>query len=323
MPILVITGQKPITKSKQGQFQIIDAVSMMKPVTKSSTTLIDPTKVPSLIAHLLQDAEAEKPGAVHLELPEDIAGMHLPDLQLIPLEKVRRPIPDEKAIKQLKQMIEIAQTPLLLVGAGANRKRVTKRLTHLITTYNIPFFTSQMGTGVVDERLPQYIGTAALTAHDHLHATIAEADLIIAIGHDIAEKPTHLIERGKTNVIHIHFIPAQFDALYEPVLQVVGDIGNTLRQLAETGLDPTQRDHTMLYAKALEARQQLLNHARSHYKQDIMMPARLIDELRLLLHDDDIITLDNGLYKVWFARNYPCHMPNTLLLDNALATMGA
>jgi acetolactate synthase-1/2/3 large subunit len=91
-----------------------------------------------------------------------------------------------------------------------------------------------MGKGVVDERLPQYIGTAALTSNDHLHDAIAEADCIIAIGHDISEKPTNLIEVGKTSVVHLHFTPAQFDTLYRPELQIVGDIANTLRQIHET-----------------------------------------------------------------------------------------
>jgi len=181
MPVIVITGQKPIKKSKQGRFQVIDVVGMMKPVTKYSTSIVDASRVASTLAHAFLTAESERPGAVHIELPEDIAGEKASDSDPIVSEKVRRPVIDDKALTSLIKKIEQAQRPMILVGAGANRKRVSKYLTKFIQLYNIPFFCSQMGKGVVDERLAQYIGTAALTSGDYIHEVIDQSDLILSV----------------------------------------------------------------------------------------------------------------------------------------------
>ena len=321
MPILVITGQKPIRESKQAKFQIIDVVAMMKPVTKFSTSIADWSKIPSVIAHAFRIAEEERPGAVHIELPEDIAWFEVSNnIKPIVYEKMRRPIPDDKSIQLLIQKIEKAKTPLILVWAWANRKRVSKYLTAFIEQHNIPFFTSQMGKGVVDERNPQYIWTAALTNNDIIHEAIKLADIIITIGHDTIEKPTHIIDDTKTEIIHINYFPAEFDELYKPSLQIIGDIWNTMRQLTESQIDTSHYSFWDIYniKKKIEESTNKIDS-----NSDIIWPQYLIKTLRSQLEDDSIIALDNGLYKVWFARNYPCYQPHTLLLDNALATMGA
>ncbi len=320
MPILVITGQKPIRESKQAKFQIIDVVAMMKPVTKFSTSIADGSKIPSIVAHAFRIAEEERPGAVHIELPEDIAGFEVAShLKPIVYEKMRRPIPDDKSISLLIDKLEKAKTPLILVGAGANRKRVSKYLTAFIDQHNIPFFTSQMGKWVVDERNTHYIGTAALTNNDIIHQAIKLADLIITIGHDTIEKPTHIIDDTKTEIIHINYFPAEFDELYKPTLQIIGDIGNTMRQLTERTIKSDHYDFSSIYAIREKIQ---LSTTQTGAHSDIIWPQYLITSLRSQLADDAIVALDNGLYKVWFARNYPCHQTNTLLLDNALATMG-
>jgi acetolactate synthase-1/2/3 large subunit len=323
MPVLVITGQKPVKKSKQGRFQVIDVVSMMKPITKFTTSLIDASRVATTIAHAIHTAEDEKPWAVHIELPEDIAREDAHGYTPFTFEKIRRPIPDDKAIAQLISSLETAKTPVLLIGAGANRKRITNYLTKVIKKYHLPFFTSQMGKGVVDERMPEYIWTAALTSGDYLHEAIKQADLIIAIGHDTIEKPTNLIELGKTKVVHINFTPAEMNELYHPDLQIIGDIGNTLRRLFEADINTSNRDLKPLVDAANHAKIQLSTTITEALSQWVITPARVAATLRKEINDDAIICLDNGLYKVRFARNFPCYHPNTLLLDNALATMWA
>lgn len=144
-PIMVITGQKPIKKSKQGLFQIIDVVAMMKPITKFATSIVSAARIPYILENAFKNAVSERPGAVHIELPEDIATEEVDEIPEISTEKIRRPIVDEKAILRLKREIENAKKPIILIGAGANRKRITKYLTKFIEKNNIPFFASQMG----------------------------------------------------------------------------------------------------------------------------------------------------------------------------------
>lgn len=325
MPVIVITGQKPIKTSKQGQFQIIDVVGMMRPITKYATTVISGSKLPYIMHNAFAIATAERPGAVHIELPEDIAEEYVENY--IPLsfsEKVRRPQIDEKALEHLVNELSQAKTPLILIGAGANRKRVSKYLTKFITKYNIPFFCSQMGKGVVDESLPQYIGTAALTQNDFVHTAIAHADLILSVGYDPIEKPTTLLGAGGTKTIHINYYETSHDYVYHPYLEIIGDIGNTFRQLSDNVDISQARDFSQVYPKSAEYLSKLdHDYLQEHIGNGIMWPRELAHILRQNLQKDDILTLDNGLYKVWFARHYRCFAPNTLLLDNALATMGA
>ena len=230
MPMLMITGQKPIKSSKQGQFQIVDIVEMMRPLTKYTHQIVSGDSVPSRVREAFRLAEEERPGAVHLELPEDIA-CEQTDTPLFPKDRVRRPIPEEKAIAQAADLIEAAQSPLLLIGAGANRKRTSKMLFNFIRDTGIPFFTTQMGKGVVDERDPLFLGNAALSAHDPLHCAIDRADLIINVGHDVVEKPPFFMEADGLQVIHVNFSSASVDPVYFPQLEVIGDIGNSIWQL--------------------------------------------------------------------------------------------
>lgn len=150
-----------------------------------------------------------------------------------------------------------------------------------------------MGKGVLDERLPQFIGTAALTTNDHIHDVIALADLIIAVGHDTIEKPTHHIEGDETDVVHVNFSPAAYDELYKPSLEIIGDIGSTFWQLSEATIDTSRHDCALIYDKASVAKETLHHYAKQQYNSDTMMPARLIHELREALDEDDIVALDN------------------------------
>lgn len=325
LPVILITGQKPVRKTKQGQFQVIDVVEMMKPVTKHSSTIASIHNIPSTIRHAWKLAEAEKPWAVHIELPEDIARETSTDtLKPLPVHPVRRPIIDEKVPAQLVEHLEHAKHPIILIGPSANRKRVTKYLTEFITKYNIPFFTSQMGKGVVDETLPQCLGTAALTSDDHIHEAIALSDCIIAVGHDTVEKPTYALEDTQVALIHIDFSPAEVTQLYAPTYEAVWDIAHTFRQLAtQCSIDTSSREFAEIYSIRNAYMKTIQLEIVDAIEHNEHTPLKLISALQSTLEPDDTLCLDNGLYKVWIARNYLAKKPNTVLLDNALATMGA
>lgn len=325
-PLMVITGQKPIKKSKQWQFQIIDVVGMMKPITKFATTIVSGNKIPYTLQNAFKIAKSERPGAVHIELPEDIASEEVSlSEKLYFHEKVRRPVMDEKAKDLLVKELSKAKKPMILIGAGANRKRIRTYLSAFIEKYNIPFFTSQMGKWVLDERMEQYIGSAALTSGDGIHDMIQEADLILSVWYDPIEKPTHVIGEGGVKNIHINFYEAHLDEVYAPYLEIIGDIGNIFWQLTQSDIDTDSWDFESIYTKKKQYFASLDTHLRNEVEAEtnILWPRQLVADVRAVLQEDDIVALDNGLYKVWFARNYSSYHANTLLLDNALATMGA
>lgn len=320
MPMIMLAGQKPIRKSKQGRFQIVDVVGLMKPITKYSQQIVDGNNVPAMVRDAFRIAMEERPGAAYLELPEDIAEEDT-DASLFEVVGHRRPSADHKSIDAAVEMIQNAKLPLLLVGAAANRKLAGKMLRKFVDETGIYFFNTQLGKGVIDERHPQYLGTAALSSNDYLHCAIERADLIINVGHDVIEKPPFFMEKGGKKVIHMNFFAAQIDDVYFPQLNVVGDISSSMWEISEKIKISKDRDFS--YFKRVKDK--VDSHITKYFKDDRfpMLPQRLVNLLRQNLDDEDIVTLDNGVYKIWFARNYECRAPNTMLLDNALATMGA
>jgi acetolactate synthase-1/2/3 large subunit len=320
MPMLMITGQKPIKSSKQGHFQIINVVEMMRPVTKYCQQIVHGNGIPAKIREAFRIAEQERPGAVHLELPEDVAREPAEPF-LFPVEQIRRPAAESKAVRRAAEAIQGAKRPLLLIGAGANRSMTSRMLSRFIDTLGIPFFTTQMGKGVVDERHPLYLGTAALSENDMLHEAVNRSDLIINVGHDVVEKPPFFMHAGGAEVLHVNYSPAEVDPVYFPRLQVIGDVANAIWQIGEqvTRQDSWETDCFLEVKRSIDE----LMAAQVGSSSFPIKPQRLVRDVRAAVPDDGIIALDNGMYKIWFARNYPAYRPNTILLDNALAAMGA
>ncbi len=318
MPLLVITGQKPIKKSAQGKFQIIDVIGMMRPITKLSEMIVSADRIPSSVYNAVRTAEHERPGAVHLELPEDVAD-EISEAPPIKWQKMRRPNPDEKSIIKLVVAVQRAKSPIIMMGAGANRKLVRKQLKKFIQKTNIPFVSTQLGKGVVDENDTRYIGTAALSSHDFVHKALRRADLILMIGHDIVEKPP-AIKESVQKLIHINFLPAEIDDVYTPDIEVVGDISYALWALTEA-VEVQSWDFSKFYEIKAKFNESIAKKAQSN--DFPIKPPRFVTALKNVLPKDSILSLDNGMYKIWIARNYPAYRQNSVLLDNALATMGA
>ena len=320
MPLVMITGQKPINTSKQGEFQIIDIVDMFRPVTKYTQQIVGADYIPARIREAFRIAEEERPGAVHLELPEDVASEET-SAHLLPIVEPRRPIAEQKAISRAVAKIEAAKRPILLIGAGANRKLTSKMLTRLVDSLCIPFVTTQMGKGVIDETSEHFIGCAALSENDFVHRALEKSDLVINIGHDVVEKPPFLMKEGGFEVIHVNFSPARVDPVYFPQTEVVGDIANSVWQILNEIHPQSHWD----FSDFKHIREALGKHVADFEKKESVpiTPQQLVCEVAEIMDDEGVLSLDNGLYKIWFARNFRAKQRNGILLDNALATMGA
>jgi acetolactate synthase-1/2/3 large subunit len=320
MPLVVITGQKPIKAGLQGKFQILDIVAMMRPLVKDSDQIVYGRQIPSLVRGAFRIAEEERPGAVHLELPEDIARDEVKDERVFPRQTIHRVFASDRAIEKALDLIKSAKRPLILVGAGSNRKRIRKQLSEFVEKTKIMFFNTQMGKGVLSGSDEYFIGTAAFSSKDYVHEAIKKADLIINVGHDIIEKPPFIMKGDSQKVLHVNFNSAQIKDIYYPQVEVVGNLSNSIQRLTE-GLNGQTFDNS--WATEIQNK---IRYAIHHLDDDNsfpMLPQRVVSDVRKALDDDGIVSLDNGMFKLWFARHYHTHQPNTLLLDNALATMGA
>jgi acetolactate synthase I/II/III large subunit len=321
MPMLMITGQKAIKSARQARFQVVDIVGAMRPLTKMTRQIVSAASIPTLVREAFRIATEERPGPVHLELPEDIAAEEAV-ADIVPAHPIDRAVAPPAALDRIAAMILAAKCPLIMIGAAGSRPRLVEPLSDFVCRTRIPFFNTQMGKGAVTGGSNLYLGTAALTERDYVHDAIDRADLIVTIGHDVVEKPPFLMGGAAAHrkVVYIGYVSAHVEEVFFPDAELVGDIGASVIALADRLEGKLQPDAGML-----DLRQSILDHLNEGAEADRfpVTPQRLVHDIRAAMPDDGIACLDNGMYKIWFARNYRTHVANTLLLDNALATMGA
>ncbi|MBV9629678.1 MAG: acetolactate synthase large subunit [Xanthobacteraceae bacterium] len=320
MPMVMITGQKGILSRKQAQFQLVDIVATMTPLTKMARQIVSPTTIPTLVRDAFRVAEQERPGPVHLELPEDIAAELVESVPLVTRHHIDQPIASAQALDHAAELIRAAQRPLVMLGAGASRPRLAAPLSDFVRRLRVPFFNTQMGKGSVSGNSELYMGTAALSERDYVHRAIDRADLIVAIGHDAVEKPPFLMGPNGPSVLHVGYLPATVEEVFFPNAELIGDVGPTLRLLADRLEGKLPRAGALL-----PLRDDILARIadRAEENRFPLTPQRIVHEVRQVIPESGIVCLDNGMYKIWLARNYRTRVANTLLLDNALATMGA
>jgi acetolactate synthase-1/2/3 large subunit len=321
MPMIMITGQKAIMTARQARFQIVDVIASMKPLTKMTRQIVSVASIPTIVREAFRVAQDERPGPVHLELPEDVAGEDIANApRLVPPPQVNIPVAHPAALDRAAAMIIAAKRPLVMLGAAASRPRSTAGLAGFVLRTGIPYFTTQMGKGTVAGGSNLYMGTTALSERDYVHEAIDKADLIIAIGHDTIEKPPFIMGPKGPQVIHVGYTPAHVEEVYFPQAEVIGDVGPSLELLAD------RVEGKVRNAKALlPLREGILARIADRADEERFPPTpqRIVRDVRQVIPSDGIVALDNGMYKIWFARNYRTYVANTLLLDNALATMGA
>ncbi len=317
-PFISISGQKALFDNWQARFQLVDVVRMMEPLCKKAVSIADPGTIPTVIRNAFKHAEAERPGAVHIELPEDVAEKET-DAVVQRRAKIEIPYPDPAAIEKAATMICEAKKPLIIVSSGANRTSITDELEDFARKTGIYLVHTQMGKGVVPDDCPCSLFATGIHAHDYVNCGIDEADLIITVGYDIVEYPPYLWNRMlDKKIINIDFVESLPDRYFNPDLEVIGDIAASIREIAAR--IPGKREFPIFAATRAFIEGKINAYEGKSYPP---LPHSVVQSVREVLGRKDIISLDNGIYKLWFSRLYKTYAPNTVLLDNALATMGA
>ena len=317
-PLVSISAQKSRKENWQGKFQLVDVINMMKPITKKAASIFDPNTIPTMLRNAFKTAEAERPGAVHLELPEDVAEEEV-SAGVQKRGEVRRPGPDHRAIDRAVELIEQAKNPLLIVSSGANRKRVSQYLLDLVNRTGLYVVHTQMGKGVLPDDCENSLFSTGIHKHDYVNCGIDKADLIITVGYNIGEYPPSIWNRNlDKTILNIDFVESEPDLYFNPLVEVIGDISHSLRRIAER-IRGRRSFPVFARARALIERK-MDDFVESRYP---LLPHEIVKSVREVMSREDIVALDNGIYKLWFSRLYRTFKPNTFLLDNALATMGA
>jgi acetolactate synthase-1/2/3 large subunit len=322
-PMLVITGQGSTTRLHKESHQAMDVVRMFEPITKWARTIWQPETIPEMVHKAIRLAEREKPGACHLELPEDVAKEDT-DGECFNPEKVRRPVPDDKIVDQVMDIILTAKRPIILAGNGAIRTRASRQLCRFVQQTGIGVVTTFMGKGCIPRSSPSYLFTAGLQAHDLPDRALDNADVVITLGYDIVEYHPRLWNRHPENkkIIHIDFLPAEADTHYRCTKEVVGDLAHTLWMFNERIQASPPDFHVEEHASIREEMLADIAEFKDDDTEGMLRPQKLIWDAREVLGPEDILISDVGAHKMWIARYYHCDEPNTCLISNGFASMG-
>ena len=322
-PMLVLTGQGSSQRLHKESHQIMDVITMYSPVTKWATSILHQDNIPEIVRKAVRTARAEKPGAVLIELPEDIAKLDT-TTRPIPPRRFRRPGPDKKIMDQAFEMLKQAKRPVILAGNGCIRKRTAKQLRAFCERTGIGVISTFMAKGCVDMDADYCLYTIGLQAKDVVACALDAADLVLSFGYDMVEYHPHLWNRdGNKKIIHADFHPAEIDACYHPEIELIGDMAHTLTMFNDR-IDAAGGLQFELNQQ-VETRRQM--HAElAQYKDDdaegLLKPQKVLWDVREAMKPEDILLSDVGAHKMWIARHYHCHEPNTCLIPNGFCSMG-
>ena len=322
-PMLVLTGQGSTDRLHKESHQIMDVVSMFKPVTKWATTILNVDTIPEIVRKAVRLARTEKPGAVHIELPEDIASMDASGTPMLP-KRFRRPVPDDKIVDQAFEMLNTARRPIIIAGNGCIRRRASKQLRLLCEKTGIGVISTFMAKGCVDMDADYCLYTVGLGSKDRVSAAIDQADLVITLGFDMVEYHPQLWNADKNNkILHADFLPAEIDEHYHPETEVIGDLAHALwmlnQRIDERGLPDYDFD---LQREVRAAMADDLAEHKNDETTGSIRPQKALWDAREVMGPHDILLSDVGAHKMWIARHYQCHEPNTCLIPNGFCSMG-
>ena len=322
-PMLVLTGQGSTQRLHKESHQIMDVVKMFEPVTKWATTVLHPETIPEIVRKAVRVARTEKPGAVHIELPEDLAKEDTSSKPIKP-QRYMRSVPDEEAIDNAFEVIASSKRPIILAGNGVVRKDASKQLRKFCELTDIGVMSTFMAKGCVDKDSEHCLFTIGLGSRDRMSFLIDDADVVITLGFDMVEyHPSLWNPNCDKKIIHADFLPAEIDQHYHPQIELVGDLEHTLEELNIRA----EARSKFLYdtSKQKQVRQDMLEDLAEHKDDDTkgsVRPQKALWDARQVLGPDDILLSDVGAHKMWIARYFHCHEPNTCLIPNGFCSMG-
>ncbi|MGF1485632.1 MAG: acetolactate synthase large subunit [Prochloraceae cyanobacterium] len=318
-PLVAITGQVGTDRMHIESHQYLDLVAMFAPVTKWNTQIVRPSNTPEIVRKAFKIAQSEKPGAVHIDLPENIAAMPATG-NILKQDSRAKTYSSMTTIQAAAKAIAEAKNPLILAGNGAIRAGASKALTEFANKLDIPVANSFMGKGAIPYTNPLSLWTVGLQQRDTISCAFEQTDLLIVVGYDLIEySPKKWNPNGEIPIVHIGINPAEIDSSYIPLVEVVGDIADSLSEIVKR----TDRGHHKP-SEIAKLRQQIQADYDSYAKDDgfPIKPQTLIHDLREVMGPEDIVICDVGAHKMWMARHYHCDSPNTCLISNGFAAMG-
>ncbi|MCO5971063.1 acetolactate synthase large subunit [Actinoallomurus soli] len=320
-PVVAISAQVGLDRIYKESHQIIDLVSLFRPITKWADMAPTPEALPEMVRKAFKVAQTERPGAVYLAIPEDVESAQVdPSLKPLPINIVRPEEPSASQVARAADVIAMSRQPIILAGHGATRNRASHELIRMSERLGIPVATTFNGKGVFPDDHDHALGAVGFMRHDYVNFGFDEADVLICVGYELQEfDPVKINPHADKKIIHIHRFPAEVDDHYPVTVGIQGDIRNSLRALTDAvrrrfdARGTGEKIRRMLHEELERGR---------HEDRFPMSPRRIVTDIREAMGRKDIVLADTGAVKMWMARMYPTYEPNTLLVSNGLSSMG-
>jgi len=322
-PMLVLTGQGSTDRLHKESHQIMDVVGMFHPVTKWATSILNPDTIPEIVRKAVRVARTEKPGAVHIELPEDIAAEESDEKPIIP-RRFRRSVPDDEIVDRAFALLRESKRPVILAGNGCIRRRASAELRAFCERTGVGVINTFMAKGCVDMDAPYCLYTIGLGSRDRASGVIDDADLVITLGFDMVEYHPQLWNpRRDKNIVHADFLAAEIDSHYHPEVELIGDLAHTLWMLNERldAAPPLDLDLSMQHRCRADMAADFAEY-RDDATEGTIRPQKVLWDVRQAMGPHDVLLSDVGAHKMWIARYYQCDEPNTCLISNGFCSMG-
>lgn len=317
-PLLAITGQVGTDKMHITSHQYLDLVNMFQPITKRSKQIVRPDTVTEIVRLAFKYAENEKPGAVHIDLPNDIAKMPVEGKPL-KKEKPYRSYTSFKNMEQAALEVSRARYPIILAGSELARSGASEEFTKFAESLKIPVINTMMAKGVIPCDSKYSLWTVGIPQFDYMDIVLKKADIVIAVGYDIVEyNPRKWNDDNHAKIIHISSEPADINKNYQPFLQLIGDINDSLIEVGKRAYRESEPEF------ALNIKEKVLTEHNQYADDEAfpMKPQKILHDVRKVMGKNDIVISDVGANKMWIARHYNCYSPNTCIISNGFATMG-
>ena len=329
--LLAITGQTDSHLLHKESHQNLDVVKMFEPITKWSWSIRNAKNIPEIVRRAFKIALTEKPGATHIELPQDIAKLES-DIPPIGFQRIFRPKANQDQIKKAAKIILDSKKPLLFVGNGCAREDESLQLRKFVEKTKIFSINTFMGKGVIPDYFDTHLQTIGIKDADHALKAVLEADVIISVGYDLVEyTPRMWNSKLDKKIIHVDFTPSEVYTFYRPDVEIDSDIGSAIESILEE-LEKLQSENPSLESFPRKDIPEVFKKVRSEvierieiFKNDNeypIKPEKLIFDVRKSLDPKDIVISDVGTHKLWISKIYQTCEPNTCIIPNGFASMG-
>ncbi|MGW5685480.1 acetolactate synthase large subunit [Nonomuraea sp. NPDC003754] len=320
-PVVAVSAQVGLDRIYKESHQIVDLVSLFRPITKWSELVPTAAAVPEMVRKAFKTAQTERPGAVYLAIPEDVEKAEVPDgVGPLPVNVVRPVDPSAAQIARAADLLATAARPVILAGHGATRAGARDALVRFSERLGLPVATTFNGKGVFPDDHRHALGAFGFMRHDHVNFAFDEADVLISVGYELQEfDPVKINADRSKKIIHIHQFPAEVDDHYPVAVGIQGDISRSLHALGEA----VHRRFTP--SPTVEKVRRLVREEFEQGRQEDgfpLTPRRIVADIRQAMGRDDIVLADTGAVKMWMSRMYPTYEPNTMLVSNGLSSMG-